>query len=310
VKRAAAFSILLTLVIIFTLGYLSIEFLGAYGWTIFLFAPFLIGFLPGFITSKKVKISKIRTYQLGYVGIAFAILILLAFGIEGAICLVMALPIFIASSMAGSFIAYRITTRKFGDPMAISLLLVIFSLSFLSFDYSNKAEKLISVKTTVEVDAPPSVVWDNVVTFDTIPEPKNWIFKTGIAYPTHASIDGSGVGAIRKCNFTTGSFVEPITTWDEPNVLEFGVTKQPAPMTEVNPFWNKIAPAHLDGYFRTYKGSFKLTPLENGKTLLQGTTYYRVDIQPEFYWKLWSNFIIHRIHQRVLTHIKNESEAM
>jgi hypothetical protein len=81
-------------------------------------------------------------------------------------------------------------------------------------------------------------------------------------------------------------------------------------MTEVNPFWNKIAPAHLDGYFRTYKGSFKLTPLENGKTLLQGTTYYRVDIQPEFYWKLWSNFIIHRIHQRVLTHIKNESEAM
>ena len=51
---------------------------------------------------------------------------------------------------------------------------------------------------------------------------------TGITYPTHAE----GVGAIRKCNFTTGRFLEPITIWDEPNLLEFSVLDQPPPMVE------------------------------------------------------------------------------
>jgi hypothetical protein len=288
-------------------GYLSIEFLGAYGWSVFFFAPVMIGFLPGYIVSKKHKISKIRTYQLGYLTIAIASVLLMALAIEGAICILMSVPIFILSSMLGSFFAFRITTKKFDDPRLISIVLLIFSFSFLSFDYSNKAEKLIAVQTSVEINAPAQVVWDNVISFDRIPEPINWLFKTGIAYPTDAVISGSGVGAIRYCNFTTGSFVEPITVWDEPNLLQFDVTAQPLPMTEVNPFWD-VEPAHLDGYFRSYKGEFRLTEMDSGRTKLEGTTWYRVDIQPEFYWKLWSNFIIHNIHQRVLDHIKVESQ--
>lgn len=293
----------------FTIGYLSIEVLGAYGWTVFFYAPVIIGFLPGYIVSKKVKISKIRTYQLGYITITLACFLMMAFAFEGAICLVMALPIFILSSMLGSFFAFRITTKQFDDPAFISVFLLVFSLSFLSFDYSNKAEKLIAVKTSIEINASAQRVWDNVVSFDQIPEPTSWMFKTGIAYPTDAVIVGKGIGAIRRCNFTTGNFVEPITTWDEPNLLQFSVTEQPAPMTEINPFWN-IEPAHLDGYFKSYKGEFKLTVLSDSRTKLEGTTWYRVDIQPEFYWKLWSNFIVHRIHERVLDHIKSESEAI
>lgn len=308
-KQIAAISIAITLVIVFSIGYLSIELLGAYGWTVFFLAPLIIGFLPGYIVSKKVKISKIRTYQLGYISIALACLLMMVFAFEGAICLVMSLPIFILSSMLGSFFAFRITTKRFDDPGFISALLIVFSLSFLSFDYSNKAEKLIAVKTSVEINASAQQVWNNVVSFDQIPEPTSWMFKTGIAYPTNAVIDGEGVGAIRRCNFNTGSFVEPITTWDEPNLLQFSVTEQPAPMTELNPFWD-IEPAHLDGYFKSYKGEFKLTALGESKTKLEGTTWYRVDIQPEFYWKLWSNYIIHNIHERVLDHIKLESESV
>ena len=78
-------------------------------------------------------------------------------------------------------------------------------------------------------------------------------------------------------------------------------------MNELNPFW-EVHPPHLDGYFKSYKGQFKLTKLEKNKTELEGTTWYQVDITPEFYWQFWSDFIIHRIHKRVLNHIKNESE--
>ena len=116
------------------------------------------------------------------------------------------------------------------------------------------------------------------------------------------------MGAIRHCNFTTGSFVEPITTWDEPHLLQFDVVEQPIPMNEWNPFW-EVHPPHLDGYFQSQKGQFRLESLSANQTLLEGTTWYYADIKPERYWKIWSDFIIHRIHNRVLNHIKKESET-
>ena len=111
---------------------------------------------------------------------------------------------------------------------------------------------------------------------------------------------------MRHCNFTTGSFVEPITTWNEPHLLQFDVLEQPQPLKEIS-FWDIDAP-HLHDYFVSKKGEFRLTKLKNGNTLLKGTTWYYHNIRPEFYWKLWSNYIIHKIHFRVLDHIKRNSE--
>ena len=78
-------------------------------------------------------------------------------------------------------------------------------------------------------------------------------------------------------------------------------------MNEMNPFWD-IHPKHLDGYFLSKKGQFKLTKINENKTLLEGTTWYTLDITPVIYWKQWSDFIIHRIHHRVLNHIKVQAE--
>ena len=52
-----------------------------------------------------------------------------------------------------------------------------------------------------------------------------------------------------------------------------------------------------------------LTVLPNGATRLEGTTWYRNAIWPSLYWQIWSDYIIHRIHLRVLVHIKNEAES-
>jgi hypothetical protein len=84
------------------------------------------------------------------------------------------------------------------------------------------------------------------------------------------------------------------------------VVKQPAPLKEIS-FWDVNAP-HLHDYFVSKQGQFKLTTLPNGNTLLEGTTWYYHDIKPVFYWGLWSNYIIHKIHDRVLNHIKRNAE--
>ena len=167
---------------------------------------------------------------------------------------------------------------------------------------------LFAVGSEVIVNAPPEKVWTNVVTFSELPPANDWLFDLGIACPTCATIKGEGVGAIRYCNFTTGPFVEPITVWDEPHVLAFDVTKQPPPMKELSPY--DIHPPHLDGHLESKRGEFRLVRLEGNRTQLIGTTWYKHNMWPATYWRTWSDFLIGRIHRRVLNHVKNLSEKI
>jgi hypothetical protein len=300
-------SIVGTLILVQLLGYLSINVFGDYGWSVFFFIPFIIGFLPAYISGNKIDIKKSTAYKLGFITLGLAVLALLIFAIEGLICVLMASPLLLLAVWLGSYLGFKSSNSNYTNPKNTTIILLFLSLGFMSFDYVNKPKDLIPVRTKIIVNAPIEKVWTNVVTFDKINEPIDWIFKTGISYPTNATIVGQGVGAIRYCNFTTGSFVEPITTWNEPNLLQFDVREQPIPMNELNPFW-EVHPPHLDGYFKSYKGQFKLTKINDNQTELEGTTWYKVDINPELYWKAWSDFIVHRIHKRVLNHIKKGSE--
>ena len=306
-KNPKLFSILITLIVSAILGYIEIGIFKEYGWTVFLVIPFIIGFLPALINGKLTETSKSKSYQLSFLTLGIVLIGLLVFAIEGMICIAMSLPLIALLVWLGSYLGFKANTGKWTNPTNTTIGLFTICVCSMSFDYVNEPENLIPVRTKGIVNSNIENVWKNVVTFDKIDEPTDWIFKTGISYPTDATIKGTGVGAIRYCNFTTGSFVEPITTWNEPNLLQFDVKEQPIPMNEFNPFWD-IHPPHLDGYFKSYKGQFKLTKIGENQTELEGTTWYKVDITPEIYWKTWSDFIIHRIHERVLNHIKKETE--
>ncbi|MEB0248939.1 hypothetical protein QN344_02270, partial [Mucilaginibacter sp. 5B2] len=106
--------------------------------------------------------------------------------------------------------------------------------------------------------------------------------------------------------FSTGSFVEPITVWQQPHLLKFDVVEQPETMKEISLY--DLHPNHLHGYFVSKNGQFNITKLKDGSTLLEGTTWYSNRIKPVIYWNIWCDFIIHKIHERVLAHIKAEAE--
>ena len=117
----------------------------------------------------------------------------------------------------------------------------------------------------------------------------------------------SDLGADRCCEFSTGSFVEPITRWQQPTLLAFDVSATPAPMRELSPY--DIHPPHLDGFLKSHRGQFRLAPLDGGtRTRLEGTTWCSHKLYPEFYWRLWSDMILHKIHRRVLDQIRALSE--
>nr|WP_294861272.1 hypothetical protein [uncultured Fluviicola sp.] len=304
-KRRKFIAIALTVFLSYLLTTIGVYALGEYGLSMFVITPIFMGICPVVIYGSKKNMTYGAAFNLAALTLLFFLLVLLCFALEGIICIAMALPFLLLGVWIGSFFGCIIINKrpKGGAPTVIALFFIIPIFGFVEKDI---APSVTSVTTFIDIDASPEVVWENVVEFPQLKEPTEFLFKTGIAYPINAKINGNGVGAIRYCNFTTGSFVEPITVWNEPKLLAFDVLEQPAPMKEVS-FWDIDAP-HLHDYFVSKKGQFKLIALPNGKTRLEGTTWYYHRIKPEFYWKLWSNYIVHSIHNRVLEHIKENSE--
>ena len=295
----------LTVVISGLLTLWGIYGIGRYGIALFILTPLFIGAGSTILYGLKKEITKREALLIGLLTLGVFTAGLLVFAIEGVICIAMAAPFGLLLTWVGSLIGYAII-NKTPNKAAAAMLILIASIPTMAFIEKDSEPTLTSVVTSIVINADTQTVWKNVVEFPQLDEPTEFIFKTGIAYPINAKIDGIGVGAVRHCNFTTGSFVEPITVWDEPRLLKFDVVEQPAPMKELS-FWDIDAP-HLHDYFISKHGQFKLTALPNGNTLLEGTTWYYHNIKPAFYWQLWSDNIIHKIHERVLTHIKKNAE--
>lgn len=277
---------------------------GTYGLTLFVVLPVALGAFAAWLVKPK---NAAKAVLAGMAANLIASLAFLAFGLEGVLCIAMALPLALPLGALGGWLAYSANHTRILAGGTAMLALLPLAVGTLGFDRIAKPD-VFEVQSAVEIAAPPDRVWKNVVTFSELPPPTEWYFKTGIAYPVRARIVGSGPGAVRYCEFSTGPFVEPIQVWDEPHLLRFSVTQNPAPLNEWSPY-SKIMPRHLHGYLVSKQGQFLLTPLANGHTLLEGTTWYQHGLWPETYWTVWSQAIIHRIHMRVLNHIKNLSES-
>jgi hypothetical protein len=282
-------------------------FIQSYGVALFLATPFVVGAASAYV-AESINPSGVRqaTFAvLATLGVVAGALLLIA--MEGLLCMLMAAPLAVPLAVLGGMVGQSMSHWEARGPAGIALLLVLLP-SGQAIDKAIEQSPTRVVESAIVVDAPPTEVWEHVVKFDDIVAAPAWYFRAGLSYPVRARIEGRGTGAIRHCEFTTGSFVEPITAWEAPRRLAFDVTAQPAPLTEWSPYANVYAP-HVQGFFKTTQGEFRLIPLPGGRTRLEGRTWYSLRMQPQAYWTLISDVIIHRIHDRVLRHIKDETEA-
>ena len=281
-----------------------------YGFVLFLGVPTSAGFLRA-LGGSAYGVSKTDMYvSLSFPLIMIPFLLIVA-GIEGAICVIMAAPLVLPLIVLGQYLGFKSTISITRNSTRILVALISVGLLAVAQFYESRLDctpPLWAVTTQMHIDAVPEDVWEQVVTFESLEEPDELMFKAGLAYPTHATIEGEGPGAIRRCEFNTGTFVEPITIWDEPRLLRFDVTENPIPMKELSPY-EDLSPAHLHGHFYSEQGEFRLERQPDGTTILYGTTWYRQHLWPAHYWRFWSDGVIHAIHNRVLEHIKEESEA-
>ena len=285
---------------------LSVYVLHSYGAALFVATPVVMGLVSAAIAGHY-RFSFMTSIAIGQAALAVCLLGMVAVAAEGVVCIAMAWPIAAPLVFFGSLLGWSLGGRG-GHSGRTLVLLAVLSLPTLAWqDTRQGAPALRAVTTAVEIAAPAEVVWRYVVSFPDLPAPDG-IFALGIACPLRAHIIGSGVGAVRSCEFTTGSFIEPITVWEPGRRLAFDVVAQPPAMRELS-VWPEVKAPHLDGYLSSRRGQFRLIAEPNHRTRLEGTTWYEVDVHPEAYWSLWANAFIHDIHQRVLRHIARLAEA-
>jgi hypothetical protein len=231
--------------------------------------------------------------------------------IEGFMCILMAAFLVASMTLVGILIAWGIQalTRRSARKTQLHCLALLCLPLAMNWEAAHRpAPPVLEQTTSIEVNAPPDVVWQYIPSFPAIQEPPAGWLASGVAYPISSEIEGTGVGATRRCILSTGTMPEVVTVWEPGHKLEFEVKETPPAMVETNPFGEVHAP-HLDGYFQARNGRFVLVPLPNGRTRIEGTSWFVHDLWPQWYWEPVTRHTVSQIHTRVLTHIKSLAES-
>lgn len=285
--------------------------LDSYGWGLFAAIPFAEGAIAAILYGVHQRRTLNESISVALLSVLLTLAALLAVALEGGICAVMAAPLALFLAFIGALFGHAIQPRHAGPAAGAASLVVLLLAAPAIMGVESvvpREQPVYMVESEIVVNAPPAAVWQHVISFPDLAPPTELIFRLGVSYPERAKIVGWGAHAVRYCEFSTGTFVEPITAWDAPKRLAFRVARNPEPMRELSPY-KSLETSHLRGYLVSRHGEFRLEPLAGGRTLLIGRTWYQHHLWPASYWAFFADGIIHRIHMRVLWHIKQLSEA-
>lgn len=285
--------------------FLGVMGLESYGIAVFMGTPFAVGVVTGYLFCSRYPATRMETAVAVLMAALLTSLVAFVIGLEGAICLLMLAPLGIVLSLMGGAVGRAIALTGGRSLEGAFVLLVLPTAAVVEGPVDDA--RLRDVTTSIEIEAPADVVWERVIAFPELSEPERWMFRLGIAYPMSARIEGSGIGAVRYCVFSTGAFVEPITHWEPGVRLSFDVVESPRPLDELSPY--AVDPPHLEGYLVPRRGEFRIVPLAEGRVRLEGTTWYEQRLRPTEYWGVYSDRIIGAIHERVLEHIRRTAEG-
>lgn len=277
-----------------------------YGFGVFLVSPFLVGAVTAYFINRKVDLGRKRTAELIAVATLLGAVTLIAAALEGAVCIAMAAPLAIGVALVGGMLGRAIALAgKRPAHQALSgfmLLPAVFALEHITPSTTHFESHQVVV-----IDAPPTAVWQSLLRMDTIEEPRSLPFRLGVAYPVRGAVEGEGIGATRRGEFSTGIAIERVTEWIPERKLAFVVVEDVPSMREMSPYDHVHAP-HAVGYFTTSLTSFELVPQDNSRTQVIERTSHRLRLEPILYWLPIARWIVQQNNARVLAHIKMQAE--
>jgi hypothetical protein len=283
-----------------------------YGYGLFLAVPIGMGLLQALLYQHGREWSWSGMLQLTFANLILSGLWLIICKLEGVACILTAAVLVSGMMLVGIFFAWLLQAwlRKRERRQQVHCLAILCVPVLMGWEAASPPTPPVLIQTSsIVVNAPLDKVWRFIPSFPTIENvPSGWL-ATGVAYPISSEMKGSGVGALRSCVLSTGTMREVVTVWEPHQRLEFDVLETPPSMKESNPLGEVEAP-HLDGYFQAKRGRFVLKALPDGKTLVEGTSWFAHDLWPQWYWEPMTRHTVSQIHQRVLKHVQKLAEGV
>jgi hypothetical protein len=277
---------------------------GEYGWSLFMTLPLSIGLTIGYHTRISKSISWLKlSFKVFFIIVAISAA-LIAIGLEGAICVLMALGLIVLPALLGLLFGYLI--RKI-YVIQFFFLVVIFNSGFIIYDVYEKEGFEEEAAYSVEINLPLLQVNNILQQKFEFSEHPNIFFKNGISYPNTMQLQKLDRKLCLICTLNKEEVVLPILELND-TIMRFTVEDDFIAMKETNPFY-EVHTKHQQGYFKVVFGEFKLKEISKNKTRIIATTRYQYKITPRFYWRWWTNYIVQEMHEHVLSDIKRNAET-
>ncbi len=277
--------------------------LATLGVIIFFLLPISLGVAIGALPDK-------RWATIGAIIAAVVFLLsLIAFGLSGAFCVLLAIPIIIPLIFLGSVITHlvdrykKIKTNKLGLLVLPLLPFVVIAPIESAVDEGKK--QFIEVKTEQVFPHTPNQVYDAIKSVDTLDAEKPYLMKFDLPVPTKCVLEKEEVGGLRTCYFDGGkmstheygggTIVERITELERGKVLKMDVIDY----NLIGRNWLGFDEAIY--YFNAVgQDSCKLTRI---------STYTSV-LAPRFYWEPFEILGIEQEHEYVFNNLSKDLERM
>lgn len=206
---------------------------------------------------------------------------------EGAICLIIAIPIAVLTTLLSALCASAIARRS---GRASYLLLVLpFAASEYERLHPTPLPQPETIADSVIVPASPAQVWRSIEMLDIrFLKPAPWITRIGAPAPHALQGGGAFVGAERRVLFGNGV------------VLATVIKALPEERFDIRLSVEKSGREFFDHWMVLGDSSFMLAPLPGGRTRLTHVTTYRPLSSPRWYFRPVERFLGHAIQRYML----------
>jgi hypothetical protein len=266
---------------------------------------FIVPVAIGYLTVRPLREPSLPVAIFApWLACALVILGSLVGGFEGAICIVFASPIMlILSSLGGIFAGSRMSRSSATLPAIIVLPWIVMGTE----SRSALPTRFVTTTTSIEINAPPAIVWPLVVSVDSIrPDERHpALFSTiGFPQPIAAALSHPGIGGVRTASFERGVvFKEVVMAWEPEKRIKFTIDASTVPVAALDEHVSIGGP-----FFDVLTGTYELHPLPGARTLLVLTSEHRVSTRFNFYAIFWANRVMSSIQQNILHVLRDRAE--
>lgn len=244
------------------------------------------------------------------IGVFFVITLALA--LEGWVCWIMILPIFLVLGTLGGLTAgyLRMRASKNLNRLQLSLAVVLPLIASPVEQAIGPDLAMFKAYTFIDITAPADRIWGNVTRVREIGPDEDTGTLTkwmGIPRPLRAELNYEGLGAERLAIFSGGLvFTEVVTQYEKERHMTFSIT----PNTGEIPATTFDEHILIGGdYFDVLSGTYELERLPDGSYRLHLWSVFETNTTFNVYAGLWARWIMQDIQNNILRVIKARSET-